>query len=144
MKLVIQRVKQALVTVADRKTSSIGQGIVVLLGIHKDDTKEEVVTSARKIAHLRIMADAEGKMNRSVKDVNDSVLVVSQFTLLADTTKGNRPSFIDAADPQKAKQLYELFIKELKKEGIKNVKSGKFGAYMQVKLINDGPVTIVI
>jgi D-tyrosyl-tRNA(Tyr) deacylase len=144
MKLVIQRVIKASVSVENKQVSSIGHGLLILLGIHEDDSTEDVVAAAQKISRMRIMSDSEGKMNRSVKDVNGSVLVVSQFTLISDTRKGNRPSFIKAALPDKAKKLYETFVQELKNQEVKRVETGAFGAYMQVELVNDGPVTIVI
>ena len=143
MKTVIQRVKRALVTVHNKKTAQIGHGLLVLLGIHKEDNESAVVKAAQKIADMRIMSDAQGKMNQSVKDIDGAILVVSQFTLLADTKKGNRPSFTHAADPEKAERLYELFIQELKNQKVKRVETGVFGAYMQIELVNDGPVTIV-
>lgn len=144
MKAVIQRVRQASVTIEKKEIASIGTGFLVLLGIAKEDVEQDVKASVEKIVKLRIMQDEKDKMNLSIKDVDGEVLVVSQFTLLADTTGGNRPSFIHAAPPDQAKRLYELFVKELKRLGVKKVVTGEFGAYMQVTLVNDGPVTIVM
>lgn len=143
MKVVIQRVREASVSVEGKLISKIGLGLLVLLGVAEGDTEEQAQKLAKKIADLRVMADREGKMNLPVKDVGGSILVVSQFTLLADTSRGNRPSFVGAAEPKRAKELYELFVKELAGLGIP-VKTGEFGAYMGVSLVNDGPVTIVI
>ena len=144
MKAVVQRVKSAKVTVAGQAVGEIGRGLVVLLGVGQGDGEKEAFLLAKKIASLRIMSDEKGKMNLSVKDIDGEVLVVSQFTLLADTQKGNRPSFIKAASPKLAERLYLDFITELKKLGVKQVAAGKFGAMMSVYLINDGPVTIVL
>ena len=135
MKTVIQRVKRASVTVNNKKTAQIGHGLLVLLGIHKEDNESAVVKAAQKTADMRIMSDAQGKMNQSVKDINGSILVVSQFTLLADTKKGNRPLFTDAAPPKRAEQLYELFVQELINQKVKRVEKGIFGAYMEVELV---------
>lgn len=143
MRVVIQRVKEASVSVKGKQISAIGAGLLVLLGVAKGDAKDQVQRLAQKVAALRIMADEEGKMNLSVRDVGGEILVISQFTLLADTSRGHRPSFIKAAEPKKAQELYHLFVEELKKAGIP-VKTGKFGEYMQVELINDGPVTIIL
>lgn len=144
MKAVIQRVGSASVSVDRNKIARIGQGLVILLGVARDDEEQDVRHLAEKIVKLRIFSDENKLMNRSVLDVKGSALIVSQFTLLADTTKGNRPSFIAAAAPDKAKKLYELFIEELKCLGVQQVEKGQFGAYMQVELVNDGPVTMVL
>ena len=144
MKLVIQRVTKASVSVQEKIISEIGNGFLILLGIGKEDSEGAVRKMAEKIVKLRIMSDSEDKMNKSILDVSGEILVVSQFTLLADTTGGNRPSFINAALPEKAKELYELFIEELKRLGVKKVEMGKFGTYMEVSLVNYGPVTIVL
>lgn len=144
MRAVIQRVSRASVSVTNKEVARIGQGLVILLGVARDDEEQDVRHLAEKIVKLRIFSDENKLMNRSVLDVKGSALIVSQFTLLADTTKGNRPSFIAAAAPDKAKKLYELFIEELKCLGVKQVAEGQFGAYMQVELLNDGPVTIVL
>lgn len=137
MRLVVQRVKRAKVGKAE-----IGKGLLVLLGIKKGDTEKDVQDLAGKLSKLRVMADAEGKMNLSVIDVGAEVLVVSQFTLHADTKGGNRPSFIQAALPDLARQIYDYFISELRAKKI-SVKTGTFGAYMQIEAVLDGPVTIL-
>ncbi|MBI4136694.1 D-tyrosyl-tRNA(Tyr) deacylase [Candidatus Roizmanbacteria bacterium] len=144
MKIVIQRVKRASVSVNEDVISSINQGLLILLGVGKEDTQDTVRKMAEKIVKLRIMSDEQDKMNKSILDVTGEILVVSQFTLLADTSGGNRPSFINAAPPEKAKELYELFVSEVKRLGVSKVLTGSFGAYMQVELVNDGPVTIVL
>ncbi|MDQ8202387.1 D-aminoacyl-tRNA deacylase [Pelagicoccus sp. SDUM812003] len=143
MKAVIQRVSQASVTIDGVVHSSIGQGLLVLLGIHKDDTPEDIKWMARKIAGLRIFEDAEGKMNQSLADIDGELLVVSQFTLIASNKKGNRPSFNDAAPPAKGKADYEAVCLELEKLTGKPVRTGIFAADMKVDLRNDGPVTIL-
>lgn len=143
MRAVVQRVSQAGVTVEGKVTGSIGRGLLVLLGVGHEDTDETALALAAKIARLRIFGDEQGKMNLSVQDVAGSVLAVSQFTLLADTRKGNRPSFTDAARPEKADRLYEAFCDALAGLGLP-VEKGVFGAHMDVRLTNDGPVTIVM
>lgn len=143
MKAIIQRVSQAKVTISQEIAGEIKQGFMILLGIHQKDTEADVDYLVRKISKLRVFEDEEGKMNRSIQAVGGSILSVSQFTLYAETKKGNRPSFIEAARPEIAIPLYELFNKKLKLENI-SVETGEFGAEMQVELINDGPVTIVI
>lgn len=143
MKAVVQRVKYAKVLVDQKVISQIDKGFLVLLGIEESDTVQKLNWITNKVANLRIMADANNKMNKSLKEVKGEILVVSQFTLYGDCAKGNRPSFIKAAKPEKAKKLYELFISKLQAFGLK-VKSGIFKAYMGIELINDGPVTIVI
>jgi D-tyrosyl-tRNA(Tyr) deacylase len=143
MRAVIQRVSEASVTVEGQVTGAIGRGLLVLLGVGHADTEATAEALAAKIAKLRIFADAEGKMNLSVQDVQGSVLAVSQFTLLADTRKGNRPSFTDAAPPEKGNALYEAFCTALAGQGVP-VQQGVFGAHMDVRLVNDGPVTIVL
>ncbi|MBB5038971.1 D-aminoacyl-tRNA deacylase [Prosthecobacter dejongeii] len=142
MRAIIQRSKQATVTIEGEVKASIPLGLVVLLGVEHEDTQEDADWLASKIVQMRIFGDAEGKMNLSVKDVGGEVLVVSQFTLHASTKKGNRPSFIRAARPEGAIPLYEYFKSALAKEV--PVQCGVFGADMQVALINDGPVTIWI
>jgi len=144
MKAVIQRVKSGKVMINDQVVGQIGQGLVVLLGVKDGDTEKQVQFLARKIVNLRIFSDQQDKMNLSVKDIDGEVLVVSQFTLLADCQKGNRPSFIRAANPELAEGLYLKFIQELKKLGVVKVATGKFGAMMDVHLVNDGPVTIIL
>lgn len=142
MRLLIQRVTEAAVHIGGACAGRIGCGLMVLAGIEEADTEEDVRWLARKAVDMRIFSDAEGKMNLSVKEVGGDVLVVSQFTLHASTKKGNRPSFIRAARPEKAIPLYELFKQELSFLLAQTVESGEFGADMQVSLVNDGPVTI--
>lgn len=141
---VIQRVSQASVAIAGETRASIGQGLLVLLGIEAADTEEDIVWLSAKIVNLRIFNDEEGVMNISVKENGGDILLVSQFTLHASTKKGNRPSYIKAARPEQAIPLYEKFLLELKQNLGKRVQSGEFGANMQVSLLNDGPVTIII
>ena len=143
MKAVIQRVKYASVKVDGEIIGAIDNGFLILLGVSETDTKEGAEILARKTASLRIFQDDEGKMNKSLLDLSYGALVISQFTLLADTKKGNRPSFIHAAKPELAIPLYELFVDELKKNGVTEVAHGEFGADMKVELLNDGPVTII-
>jgi D-tyrosyl-tRNA(Tyr) deacylase len=142
MKIVLQRVSSASVKVDSLLVGSIDHGMLLLIGFSSNDTEESILPTIEKIVKLRIFSDEEGKMNKSVLDVNGSALLVSQFTLYADTKKGNRPSFIEAARPEQAIPLYEFFIAEMKKR-ISKVETGIFGADMKVELVNDGPVTIV-
>lgn len=142
MKLVVQRVKEAKVVIDNKVYSEIKQGFLIYLGISHSDTKEDVLKYVNKVANLRVFEDENGKMNLNINKVNGAFLVVSQFTLYANSQKGNRPSFIEAANPDVAIPLYELFISELSKKHI--VKSGQFGANMQIESINDGPVTIIL
>jgi D-tyrosyl-tRNA(Tyr) deacylase len=142
MKIVLQRVSSASVKVDSKVVGSIDHGILLLIGFSSKDTEESILPTIEKIVKLRIFSDEEGKMNKSVLDVNGSALLVSQFTLYADTKKGNRPSFIEAARPEQAIPLYEFFIAEMKKR-ISKVETGIFGADMKVELVNDGPVTIL-
>jgi len=142
MKIVLQRVSSASVKVDSKIVGSIENGLLLLIGFSSNDTEESILPTLEKIVKLRIFSDEEGKMNKSVLDVNGSALLVSQFTLYADTKKGNRPSFIEAARPEQAIPLYEFFIAEMKKR-ISKVETGIFGADMKVELVNDGPVTIV-
>lgn len=144
MRVVVQRVSSASVVADGVLTGSIGKGLMLLVGIAASDEEPQISAMVKKIAGLRIFSDSEGKMNLSVKDVNGAILVVSQFTLLADTKKGFRPSFIAAARPEKAIPFYEKFIQLLENEIGTPVQKGVFGADMQVSLCNDGPVTIVI
>ena len=144
MRGVIQRVSQASVIIDKKKVASINDGLLVLLGIEIQDTKEDAKWLANKIASLRIFSDKDGKMNRSVTEVNGEVIVVSQFTLHAKTKKGNRPSYIKASRPEHAMPLYEQFKKDLSDVIGKEVQSGEFAADMKVSLTNDGPVTIII
>jgi len=143
MRAVIQRTSEAAVTVDGRLAGEIGRGLVVLLGVGHGDTEETAAAMAGKIARLRIFSDDEGKMNLSVQDVGGGVLAVSQFTLLADARKGNRPSFTDAAPPDRASVLYDAFCAAVAALGVP-VARGVFGAHMDVRLVNDGPVTIVL
>ncbi|WP_461783280.1 D-aminoacyl-tRNA deacylase [Prosthecobacter sp.] len=144
MRLVLQRVSSASVTVDGAITGQIGLGLLILAGIEHDDTADDLAWLVSKVTQMRIFADAEGKMNLSVKDSGGDLLVVSQFTLHASTKKGNRPSFIRAARPETAIPLYEQFLALLEAEMGKPVARGIFGADMQVALVNDGPVTICI
>ncbi|WP_207694123.1 D-tyrosyl-tRNA(Tyr) deacylase [Enterococcus sp. DIV0212c] len=143
MRAVIQRVSQAEVVIDQKSVGKIEQGFMILLGIHETDTTEDVAYLVRKISKLRVFEDASGKMNLSIQEIQGSILSVSQFTLYADTKKGNRPSFIEAARPEAAIPLYEAFNQQLKELDIP-VETGEFGADMAVSLINDGPVTIII
>jgi D-tyrosyl-tRNA(Tyr) deacylase len=143
VRAVVQRVSEARVTVAGETVGEIGPGLLVLLGVGHDDDEAGIANLAGKVARLRIFADEAGHMNRSVLDTGGSVLAVSQFTLLADTRKGNRPSFIAAAPPERAEPLYEAFVESLRGLGIE-VATGRFGRSMEVALVNDGPVTIVM
>ncbi|KKU09569.1 MAG: D-tyrosyl-tRNA(Tyr) deacylase [Candidatus Woesebacteria bacterium GW2011_GWB1_45_5] len=144
MRLVVQRVEKAkVIRVQDGKTvGEIGKGLLILLGIKKGDTEKEAETLVDKLSKLRVMSDENDKMNLSVKDMNGKILVVSQFTLYADTSGGNRPSFINAEESEKAKSLYGFFVDKLKEKGIM-VETGSFGDYMQIEAILDGPVTIL-
>lgn len=144
MRVVIQRVKEASVTIEGIVKSSINEGLLILQGIEENDTIDDVVWLASKIANMRIFGDENGLMNRSVMDIKGEIIVVSQFTLHASTKKGNRPSFIKAAKPPIAIPLYEQFVEELKKVSGLTVLTGEFGADMKVALINDGPVTITM
>ncbi len=143
MRAVVQRVSRASVTVDDRGMGRIGPGLLVLLGVAEGDTEAEAAWLAHRIANLRIFSDAEGKMNLSVKHMGGKVLTVSQFTLIANTRKGFRPSFVSAAAPEVAEPLVELFIAAVRAEGVQ-VETGVFGAHMMVELVNDGPVTILL
>jgi D-tyrosyl-tRNA(Tyr) deacylase len=143
VRVVIQRVKRASVTIEGRVTGAIGPGLLVLLGVHKDDAETDVDFLVHKTVGLRIFPDAEGKMNRALADVGGALLVVSQFTLHGDARKGKRPSFTDAAPPERAIPLYERFCAKARALGV-TVATGEFGAMMDVELVNDGPVTILI
>jgi D-tyrosyl-tRNA(Tyr) deacylase len=144
MRLVVQRVKSAQVkSVSTEKViGRIGVGLFVLIGVRKGDGEKDVEVLTQKLVKLRAMKDGADKMNLSIKEAGGEILVVSQFTLNADTSGGNRPSFINAEEPQKAKKLYELFVDKLKEEGVK-VETGNFGDYMEIEAILDGPVTIL-
>ena len=143
MRAVVQRVKESTVKTDNEIVGQIGSGLLVLLGVAKDDTAKEVDYLANKIINLRIFEDQDGKMNRSLLETGGELLAVSQFTLLADCRKGRRPSFIEAAEPEKAIDLYEKFVNMVRAKGI-GVQTGRFRAVMEVALINDGPVTVII
>ena len=143
MKLVIQRVKNAKVTVENEVIGEIKQGYLVLLGVGPEDTKENADFLVKKLLNLRIFEDEKGKMNLSIRDIGGQLLIVSQFTLYADCNGGNRPSFTGAAKPDKANELYEYFMEKCRQEGF-TVEHGIFGADMKVELLNDGPVTILL
>lgn len=143
MKAVIQRVSRAKVTVNGETTGEVNNGYLILLGVVNGDTEKEMKLMAQKVANLRIFTDENDKMNLSLLDVEGEALVVSQFTLCADVSHGRRPSFINSAPPEEANRLYELFVEELRSLGVKKVATGKFGAHMDVELLNRGPVTIL-
>ena len=144
MKVVVQRVKEAHVKINNEKVADIQSGMLVLLGVVDEDNSEDINWLSNKLVNLRIFNDAEGVMNNSVKDVDGDIIVVSQFTLHANTKKGHRPSYNKAAKPEIAVPLYEAFVKRLTVDFGKPVQTGEFGADMQVGLVNDGPVTIII
>ncbi|WP_299244355.1 D-aminoacyl-tRNA deacylase [uncultured Aquimarina sp.] len=144
MRAVVQRVSEASVEVEGEKISQISCGLLILIGVEEEDTKEDIVWLSGKISRLRIFADDNGIMNKSILDIHGEAIVVSQFTLHASTRKGNRPSYIKAARPETAIPLYEDFVKQLELELGKNIGTGVFGADMKVSLLNDGPVTIII
>lgn len=144
MRVVIQRVSQASVTIEGKVKASIGSGLLVLLGIEEADGREDIEWLSSKIVNLRIFNDADGVMNVSVKDAGGELILVSQFTLHASTKKGNRPSYIKAARPEIAIPLYEKMISQLEKDLGKQIQTGEFGADMKVSLINDGPVTVIV
>lgn len=143
MRAVIQRVLKAEVEVDNTIIASSKEGLLIFLGIEKGDKEEDIRYLAKKISNLRVFDDGHGKMNLSIKDIGGEAMVISQFTLLADTRRGNRPSFERAEEPQRAKELYERFIEEMRDSGVP-VHSGRFGASMKIKLINNGPVTILM
>jgi D-tyrosyl-tRNA(Tyr) deacylase len=143
MRAVVQRVARTRVVVGDEVVGQIGRGLLVLLGVTHSDTPEQAAWLADKVVSLRIFEDAEGKMNRGVTDIGGDVLVVSQFTLYGDCRKGRRPSFVDAAPPEIAIPLYEAFINAVRAQGVRTA-TGRFGAMMQVELVNDGPVTLIV
>ena len=143
MRLVVQRVSKASVSVKDSVVGKIDKGLFVLVGVKEGDTEKDAEILADKLAKLRIMADIKDKMNLSVKDVRGEILAVSQFTLYGDTSKGNRPSFIKAADPRLAERIYNHFVEKLKELDVK-VETGKFGEYMEIEAELDGPVTIIL
>lgn len=143
MKAVIQRVKYAQVSVDGETVGKVGEGYMILVGVQAGDTDADAEILARKTANLRVFTDENEKMNRSVLDIDGEILAISQFTLCADVKKGNRPSFIGAAEPCEADRLYNLYCDELLKNGVRKVEKGVFGAHMEVKLLNNGPVTIL-
>ena len=143
MRAVIQRVKEASVQVENQEVGSIGHGILVFLGVGQDDGAEDAIYMAEKVVHLRIFADEQGKMNRSLLDVGGSLLAVSQFTLWGDCRKGRRPSFIAAAETSRAEELYEAFVQHTETLGV-TVATGRFQEMMEVSLVNDGPVTLLL
>lgn len=143
MRAVIQRVEEASVTVDETVVGEISKGLLIFLGIEIDDSEEDLAFLKRKILNLRIFSDSDGKMNRSLVDTGGAVLLVSQFTLYGDCRKGNRPSFIRAAPPARADELYQELIRQLRSEGVA-VESGEFQAMMKVNLVNDGPVTLIV
>ena len=144
MKVVIQRVSEASVTIENKIVAEIKNGLLVLLGIENEDTYKDIEWLSAKIINMRIFNDENGQMNKSILEINGDIILVSQFTLLADCKKGNRPSFIKAAKPEIAIPIYEKMIVQLEKDLGKKIQTGVFGADMQVALINDGPVTIII
>ena len=144
MKAVIQRVTEADVTINNETVGKINKGFLILLGVEKGDTSLDADKLVKKIPVLRIFEDENDKMNLSCLDIDGEMLVVSQFTLCADCSHGRRPSFTDSAPPNEANELYEYFVSELKRAGVKKVDTGRFGADMKVRLLNDGPVTIIL
>lgn len=143
MKAVIQRVKYAQVSVDGETVGKVGEGYMILVGVQAGDADADAEILARKTANLRVFTDENEKMNRSILDIDGEILAISQFTLCADVKKGNRPSFIGAAEPCEADRLYNLYCDELLKNGVRKVEKGVFGAHMEVKLLNNGPVTIL-
>ena len=143
MRALLQRVSKASVLVEEERVGEIGHGLVVLLGVHTSDTGADLNWLADKIVNLRVFADSEGKMNKSLADIDGEMLIVSQFTLYGDCRKGRRPGYSEAAPPEKAAAMYEQFISEVNSRGIKTA-SGRFQAYMQLSLVNDGPVTLML
>lgn len=143
MRACVQRVTEAQVQVDDQTVGQIEQGLLVLLGVHQDDEEQDARYLAEKIVHLRLFEDQSGRMNRSLMDIEGSLLVVSQFTLLGDCRKGRRPSFTDAASPEKAERLYERFMAAVRSYDVP-VASGRFRQHMRVQLVNDGPVTLLV
>ena len=144
MKALVQRVTEGSVSVDGQVIGAIGKGLVILFGAGRGDTEKDVIYLAEKCANLRIFEDEDGKMNRSLLDIGGEALVISQFTLYGDCRKGRRPGFSDAADPAEAERFYEQFLALIAQAGVKNVQHGKFGADMQVKIFNAGPVTFML
>ena len=143
MRAVVQRVSESSVSIDGEQVGKIGNGLMILLGVAKEDTAVDADYLAEKIVNLRIFSDDQGKMNRSLLETGGEMLVVSQFTLLGDCRKGRRPSFIHAADPEKGNDLYVYFVNQVQKKGVA-VETGRFGAMMSVSLVNDGPVTLIL
>ncbi|MBQ7594444.1 MAG: D-tyrosyl-tRNA(Tyr) deacylase [Synergistaceae bacterium] len=144
MRILIQRVKRASVTIEGKERREIGQGMCVLIGVTHGDTEAKADWLAEKMTGLRIFADDEGKINLSLKDIDGEVLLVSQFSLYASCEKGRRPGFTNAAKPEEAEKLYDYFVSKVKTMGLKNIQTGEFGADMTVEIINDGPLTFII
>lgn len=144
MRTVVQRVSKASVTIENKKVAEINNGLLILLGIIDEDTQEDIIWLSNKLANLRIFADENGVMNKSLIETKGDAIVVSQFTLHANTKKGNRPSYIKASKPDLAIPIYKQFIKQLNQDLNKKIQTGEFGANMKIELINDGPVTIII
>lgn len=144
MNIVLQHVKNASVSVAGEQISEIGSGLLLLVGIARGDGEAKVDWLSEKVTGLRVFADAEGRMNLDVRESGGEILAVSQFTLLANTRKGKRPSFVDAAPPEEAERLFDYFCQQLREAGVASVETGSFGAMMEITLVNDGPVTIVL
>lgn len=144
MKIVVQRVKEASVTVNEKVVGEIKKGLLLLVGIHVDDSTDQMRWMCEKVLKLRVFPDDDGKMNRSISDIAGEILVVSQFTLYGDAKKGTRPSYINAARPEKAEPMYEEMIEYFKKHSDLNIQGGKFRAMMDVHLVNDGPVTLIL
>jgi D-tyrosyl-tRNA(Tyr) deacylase len=144
MRALVQRVSRAAVDIGGRRAGEIGPGLLVLLGVHKDDSEAQAEKLAAKLVELRCFTDEAGKMNRSCREVDGELLVVSQFTLYGDCRKGRRPSYTDAAPPETAIPLYERFVEQLRRLGVRRVATGEFGAMMSVSLVNEGPVTLIV
>jgi D-tyrosyl-tRNA(Tyr) deacylase len=144
VRIILQRVRSASVTVGGEKVSEIGPGLLLLVGVASGDGEDQADWLAKKVSGLRVISDGEGKMNRSVVEAGGEVLAVSQFTLLGDARKGRRPSFVGAAPAEVAEPLFDLFCEKLRENGVRAVETGRFGAMMDVALLNDGPVTIVL
>lgn len=143
MRLVVQRVKNASVVVEHQLVGSIDHGLLVFVGVHKDDIPENTTCLVNKLIHLRVFSDDQGKMNLNLKEVGGALLVISQFTLYGNCTGGRRPDFLEAAPGREAELIYDKFVKELKCEGVK-VETGRFGAHMEIASVNDGPITLII
>jgi len=143
MRLVVQRVKSASVLADGELTGSIGEGLLVFIGIHKEDVPEDTCWLVNKLVYLRIFSDDQGKMNRNLKDVNGAILLISQFTLYGNCLSGRRPDFFEAASGEQAKHLYNKFIEEVKSEKVE-IQTGRFGAHMEITSVNNGPITLIL